>query len=234
MSRIGRKPIPIPSGVSVETVDGGVRVKGPQGHAHRAAAARAIGVRDRGRQGLGARAATRTRPTRALHGLARALIANMVHGRGRAVRARSSRSRASATARTSRARSSSSLLGFSHPVELAIPEGLKVVGRQERDDPDRGDRPPAGRPVRGRPARGSARRSRTRARASATSDERVRRKVGKAGAAALRTPCKPKTRQPEAQRRWRRARARVARPASRAATARAHRVPQRASTSTRS
>jgi large subunit ribosomal protein L6 len=31
MSRIGNKPVPIPSGVTVDKIDGGLRVKGPKG-----------------------------------------------------------------------------------------------------------------------------------------------------------------------------------------------------------
>ncbi|MFO1091915.1 MAG: 50S ribosomal protein L6 [Planctomycetaceae bacterium] len=80
MSRIGKNPIPVAAGVDVAIQDGAVRVKGPQGeltmrhHPDIAvawdSAARQIKV---------------TRPddgpqSRALHGLTRALVANMVNG----------------------------------------------------------------------------------------------------------------------------------------------------------
>jgi large subunit ribosomal protein L6 len=80
MSRIGKKPIPVAAGVEVTLDDQEVKVKGPKGelamHAHPA-----ISVA----WDAGARQIVVTRPddarqNRALHGLTRALIANMVEG----------------------------------------------------------------------------------------------------------------------------------------------------------
>ncbi len=78
MSRIGKKPIPVPAGVSV-TVDGNtVRVKGPKGELSREIRPEiAVTVAD----GV----VTLERPSeqkqhRAYHGLTRALLANMVQG----------------------------------------------------------------------------------------------------------------------------------------------------------
>src|ERR1700690_3376260 len=78
MSRIGRKPIPLPDAVSVEIAPGRVAVSGPKGEltqvlSHEMAIEQADG------------AVTVSRPTdrgehRALHGLTRSLIANMVSG----------------------------------------------------------------------------------------------------------------------------------------------------------
>ena len=70
-----------------------------------------------------------TRPTdrgehRALHGLTRSLVANMVEGVTTATR-RSSRSRASATARSCAGRDLELALGFSHPVSIKAPEGIE-------------------------------------------------------------------------------------------------------------
>ena len=79
MSRIGRKPIEMPSGVTVEVSPGGlVNVKGPLG-----ALAQQVPVRMEISQEDGV--ITVTRPTdrgedRALHGLTRTLVANMVEG----------------------------------------------------------------------------------------------------------------------------------------------------------
>ena len=78
MSRVGRKAIPIPSGVSVEPVDGGVRVKGPKGTLTERMPAR-ISVKVEGGKVSVARG-DEDKTTRALHGLARALIQNMVRG----------------------------------------------------------------------------------------------------------------------------------------------------------
>jgi large subunit ribosomal protein L6 len=79
MSRIGRKPIPVPSGVTVVVEPEVVHVTGPRG-ALSERKSRDIGVEEQ--DGV----LTVTRPTdrgehRALHGLTRSLVANMVEGR---------------------------------------------------------------------------------------------------------------------------------------------------------
>lgn len=78
MSRIGRLPITIPEGVQV-TIDGQtVTVKGPKGELQRAFDSQ-IKVEQKGGQVVVTR--SRDRPSvRALHGLTRALLANMVEG----------------------------------------------------------------------------------------------------------------------------------------------------------
>ena len=79
MSRIGRKPIEIPAGVTVEVSPGGnVRVTGPLGTLEQRVPVRMQIAQEDG-------AVTVTRPTergedRALHGLTRTLVANMVEG----------------------------------------------------------------------------------------------------------------------------------------------------------
>ena len=79
MSRIGRQPIEIPSGVTVEVSPGGnVKVTGPLGSLEQRVPVRMQIAQDDG-------AVTVTRPTergedRALHGLSRTLVANMVEG----------------------------------------------------------------------------------------------------------------------------------------------------------
>lgn len=78
MSRIGRQPIPVPSGVEVSIAAGEVRVKGPKGElAERIA--REMSVEQAEGQLLVTRPSDRG-PHRALHGLTRSLIFNMVHG----------------------------------------------------------------------------------------------------------------------------------------------------------
>jgi large subunit ribosomal protein L6 len=78
MSRIGRQPIPLPAGVNVSISPGRVMVNGPLGELSQDVPAR-MGVAKQDDQILV------TRPTergedRALHGLTRTLIANMVEG----------------------------------------------------------------------------------------------------------------------------------------------------------
>ena len=78
MSRIGKKPIPVPSGVTVTIDPDVVRVHGPKGELSERIP-RDITVAQDGEE------LTVTRPTdrgehRALHGLTRSLVANMVEG----------------------------------------------------------------------------------------------------------------------------------------------------------
>ena len=78
MSRIGRAPITIPSGVNVQVQDGHVSVKGPKGQLERT-------VNSEMKINLDGNTLTVERPTdeqdhRAQHGLTRSLIANMVTG----------------------------------------------------------------------------------------------------------------------------------------------------------
>ena len=78
MSRVGKKPIPIPSGVSVEVADGEIVVKGQRGEL-RQAVNPGISVQEEDGS-LVVRRASDDREQRALHGLTRALLANMVTG----------------------------------------------------------------------------------------------------------------------------------------------------------
>lgn len=78
MSRIGKMPIPIPAGVTVSVDGSTVRVKGPKGEMVRSfrpemKIALTDGV-------LTVERATESKEDRALHGLTRALLANMVQG----------------------------------------------------------------------------------------------------------------------------------------------------------
>ena len=78
MSRVGKEPIPIPSGVDVTIQQGHVAVRGPRGELARALPPQIVVSQD------GAEL-TVTRPNderenRALHGLVRALVNNMVVG----------------------------------------------------------------------------------------------------------------------------------------------------------
>ena len=78
MSRIGRMPIPVPEGVEVQIEDNLVTVKGPKGQLQQ-------GFHPDMRIAMEDRNIVVTRPTdsaqhRALHGLTRALLANMVEG----------------------------------------------------------------------------------------------------------------------------------------------------------
>lgn len=78
MSRIGKKPIPVPAGVTV-TIDGStVKVKGPKGELQREFRPE-IGVEQEDGQLVVTRPSD-SKEHRAFHGLTRALLANMVEG----------------------------------------------------------------------------------------------------------------------------------------------------------
>ena len=98
MSRIGRQPIPVPAGVTVAIEPERVRVNGPKGELSERIPRDIDGRRRTASELLV------TRPTdrgehRALHGLTRSLVANMVRASPTATRS-AWRSRASATARS--------------------------------------------------------------------------------------------------------------------------------------
>ena len=178
MSRIGRMPIPVPDGVSVEIKEGNaVTVKGPKGTLERALPAEMILEQKDGE-------ITVSRPNdlkrnKSLHGLTRTLLANMVVGvhtgytkelevNGVGYRA---------------AKQGKKLvlnLGYSHPVEMEDPDGVETavegnkitvsgiskekVGQYAAEI--RGKRPPE--PYKGKGIK--------------YVDEVIRRKVGKTGA----------------------------------------------------
>jgi large subunit ribosomal protein L6 len=122
MSRIGKQPIPVPTGVDI-TIDGRtVAVKGPKGSlSHTVAAPIAVGRGDDG-------AILVTRPNdenknRALHGLSRTLVANMITGvtEGYLKRLEISGVGYRVQAKGSNLEFS---LGYSHPILVEPPEGI--------------------------------------------------------------------------------------------------------------
>jgi large subunit ribosomal protein L6 len=122
MSRIGRKPIEIPQGVTVDVKPGAVMVKGPKGQLSQSVSSQMTVAEENG-------TVTVRRPTdrgedRALHGLTRSLIANMVEGvtdgfskqleiQGVGYRARLQGNALELS------------VGYSHPVSITAPEGIE-------------------------------------------------------------------------------------------------------------
>ena len=122
MSRIGRAPIPIPKGVEVNVSGRSVEVKGPKGRLVRECHP---DVTVRVEDGtVVVRRPTDLQHHRALHGLTRALLANMVRGvvEGYKVELeivgvgyRAAKQGAKLTLQ----------VGYSHPVEVAPPQGIQ-------------------------------------------------------------------------------------------------------------
>ena len=122
MSRIGKEPVPVPTGVDVTLADGAVTVKGPRGElSHTVPDGVTVEVAD------GEIVVTRAsdhRDHRALHGLTRSLIANMVTG---VTDGYSKSLEIVGVGYRAQARGSDALViqaGFSHPVEVQAPEGV--------------------------------------------------------------------------------------------------------------
>ncbi len=180
MSRIGKAPVAIPDGVTVDLVGDAIRVKGPKGTlSERMPGSIDITI---GKSEIVFKRPDDRRNHRELHGLARALVASMVTGvtksfvkeleiQGVGYRAEADSKNLKLT------------VGYSHAVDMAIPEGIKVsvdrnvILRVEGISAQkvgefaanvRSVRPPE--PYKGKGIRYVG--------------ERVRRKVGKAGAAA--------------------------------------------------
>ena len=123
MSRIGRSPITVPSGVTV-AIDNEhrVTVKGPQGELARQVPA-AISIRQDG-DVLMVERPDDQRQNRALHGLTRSLVANMVQG---VTEGYSKELEIVGVGYRALPKGPSSLelaLGFSHPVFVEAPEGV--------------------------------------------------------------------------------------------------------------
>ncbi|HEV2359367.1 MAG TPA: 50S ribosomal protein L6 [bacterium] len=132
MSRVGRQPIVIPAGVDVAVTDRTVRVKGPKGALERTVHPDiAVAVADAPGSPAGAgRRITVSRPTddrfhRALHGLTRALIANMVRGVTQGYEVQLEIQGVGYRAQK-QGKKLSLQLGFSHPVELDPPDGITL------------------------------------------------------------------------------------------------------------
>lgn len=121
MSRVGRKPIPVPSGVEVTINGPHVKVKGPRGDLERVFPD-AVGVEiDAGVVTISRQNDERT--SRALHGLSRALLANMVLGVVDGFKRELSIVGVGYRAALKGA-SLELQLGFSHPVQVPAPEGI--------------------------------------------------------------------------------------------------------------
>jgi large subunit ribosomal protein L6 len=122
MSRIGRKPIPVPAGVSVAIEPELVKVNGPKGELFERIH-RDITVAQDGEE------LVVTRPTdrgehRALHGLTRSLVANMVEGVTNGFEKRLEIQGVGYRAQL-KGRDLELALGYSHPVPIKAPDGIE-------------------------------------------------------------------------------------------------------------
>ena len=124
MSRIGRKPVPVPNGVTITQDGHRITVKGPRGELSRTLPAEMTVTVENGE-------VTVTRPSdepqhRSLHGLTRTLVANMVDGVTKGFQKQLDIVGVGYRAET-RPYGLHLALGFSHPVEYRAPEGIRLT-----------------------------------------------------------------------------------------------------------
>jgi len=124
MSRIGKLPIPVPSEVQVEIQGQQVTVKGPKGTLSLAAHP-AIRVQLEDRRIL-CRRASDEKAHRALHGLTRSLLRNMVDGVLKGFERRLDLVGVGYRASLLGGNSLNLALGYSHPIIYPIPAGIKI------------------------------------------------------------------------------------------------------------
>lgn len=123
MSRIGRKSIPVPAGVDVAIEGAFVKVKGPKGElTHTLAEPISISKADSGE--LVVERPNDERQSRALHGLSRTLVANMVVGVTEGYK-KSLEINGTGYRVQLKGSDLEFALGFSHPVVVKAPEGIK-------------------------------------------------------------------------------------------------------------
>jgi large subunit ribosomal protein L6 len=123
MSRIGRKPIPVPKGVTVTLEGNVVRVKGPKGELERILHPAITAAQEDG-------TVVMARPSdepehRALHGLSRTLVANMIEGVTKGFQKTLEITGVGYKAEP-RPYGLQLALGFSHAVQFRAPAGIKL------------------------------------------------------------------------------------------------------------
>jgi large subunit ribosomal protein L6 len=127
MSRIGRKPVPVPNGVTVAVNGQAITVKGPKGELSRK-------LHPDMQVKVENSTVTVNRPSdedrhRALHGLTRSLIANMVEGVTQGYKKQLEITGVGYKAEV-KPFGLQLALGYSHPVEYRAPVGIKLTAPQ--------------------------------------------------------------------------------------------------------
>ena len=126
MSRIGKLPVAVPAGVDVKVAGGTVLVKGPKGELEMPVRDEVSVAFDAGKRAIVCTRRGDGKMQRALHGLTRALIANMVKG---VVEQFEKRLQINGIGYSCQVAGKKLVLqvGFSLPVDVPVPEGLTVT-----------------------------------------------------------------------------------------------------------
>ena len=123
MSRVGKQPIKLPSGVKVDVKEGQIRIEGPKG---KLACKLPQGVMVKVESGvIQVSADTKLPNAGALHGLNRTLLHNMVHGVSQGFTKELEIVGVGYRAQT-KGNVLNMTLGYSHPVDYKLPEGIQA------------------------------------------------------------------------------------------------------------
>jgi large subunit ribosomal protein L6 len=129
MSRVGKKIIPIPTGVELKMTGRTVTAKGPKGQlSYDALPGIELDVKEGSAQ---VRQTSTEKTAGAIHGLSRAMVNNLVEGvstgftKGLEIQGTGYRAQV-------QGRSLVLTLGFSHPIEYALPEGIDAKVEQNK------------------------------------------------------------------------------------------------------
>src|ERR1035437_4057209 len=178
MSRIGRKPIAVPAGVKIQIAPGSVEVQGPKGKMS-VNLPPGITLEQKGAE---LHAIRESDDHAALHGLARALVANAVTGVTQGFKKDLEIVGVGYRAEL-KGKVVSFALGYSHPVEFAIPEGIQItVEKQTRMSVSGADRGQVGQVC--ADIRSLRPPDPYKQKGIRITGERLKKKAGKAGAAA--------------------------------------------------
>ena len=125
MSRIGKKPIPVPSGVTVSFEEGSVQVKGPKGTMRQVVPSQVRFEQENG-EIVAYPVRENDRTLAKFHGLARSLVANAVHGVSEGFKKELDIVGIGYRAEVS-GKTVVFSLGYSHPIVFDIPSGIDIA-----------------------------------------------------------------------------------------------------------
>jgi large subunit ribosomal protein L6 len=127
MSRIGKRPVPVPNGVTVTVQGSAITVKGPKGELSRKLHPEMLVAVENGV--VNVNRPSEEQKHRALHGLTRSLIANMVEGVTQGYKKQLEITGVGYKAEV-KPFGLQLALGYSHPLEYRAPAGIKLTAPQ--------------------------------------------------------------------------------------------------------